>query len=62
MIVHKDKCPMCDEEFIINDLRNPPTTCGSHMCVVNYRYQQKRSDPKTHEKISPDKIKKWEWK
>ncbi len=59
MIEHKNKCPMCGEEFIVRDMRNPQKTCGRPMCVANYAYQKKNYNPQTGVEPQPEDIRKW---
>lgn len=59
MKVQKKKCPMCGEEFPYIDIRNVPSTCGTKMCVINYKYQQSNITPEGKTRTS-ESIKKWE--
>ena len=59
MIIHKKKCPICHEEFIIHDIKNPQKTCGKRMCMTNYEYRKKHFDPRNGYKPDPEDIKKW---
>jgi len=62
MITHKKTCPICGEEFIINDIKNPQDTCGKRICITNFKYQKKHYDPRSGNKPSPEKMKRWEIK
>ena len=59
MIEHKDTCPMCNEEFIIRDIKNPEKTCGRQMCVRNYAYRKANYNKRTGYKPKSEDIRKW---
>jgi hypothetical protein len=59
MITHKRKCPMCGDEYIVNDIKNVQPTCGKRMCVTNWEYRLKHMDPITGDYPNPEEINKW---